>query len=188
MGCKSTETGDGAGGGGGAGDGGSGVQVVGTTVAMSCLEEGPACDPPTPTSATVAATVLDDCSYHDAQQRLDVSFVQSQGFGGLYVNIEPFTGDGTYEVTADGLIDVRLDGEGIQSSAFASAAAAQTCSITVTSNFADITVPESGDAQTLDVVLDVSCSTVVAGGVCDVTCDLSPTQFSVSVGGCTVSL
>lgn len=176
-----------AGSGGAAGQGGGGGAFVteGATVSLSCIdEEAAACTPPQTYQEAVAGTQLDQCNYWDETQAFDVRFIGSGSE--IRVQIANFTGEGSYSTSEDGT-GVVMAGSGNAPSDAVSEGIPEPCTITVQSNLADIQIPQTGDADLLDVALDVTCPTLRAGGVCDVTCTLSPATFSLSVAGCTVS-
>jgi len=107
--------------------------------------------------------------------------------GGSLRYLADFTGDGTYEASADGGTDVVVVGGDVPSAATASGPPLRDCTIAVTSNFTEIEVPEIGDAPILNLAFEVVCPSLSAGGICEVTCDVSPAPFELSVQGCVVS-
>ena len=173
--------------GGGDPDGG-GVETQGATVSYECVDDGAACDPPGTYEGTATATELDLCNYWESTQAFQVGFIGPDD-SHLLIQIANFTGAGSYTTSADAETNVVLHGTGeVPSDADAAGPPEHPCTITVESNLADLEIPETGDAELLDVTLEVECPTLIAGGICDVICTLSPSTFSVSVGGCTVSL
>jgi hypothetical protein len=167
-------------------DSGSGIVTKGATIAMSCVEMSP-CSPPKTTQGTVAASQLDICTYKDSTKDLQVQFVEPTA-GRVLVNIQPFTGDSTYQTTTDAKIDVTIAVKGdVPSNATASGPPEQKCTIIAASNLAKLQIPSNGDANTLDLTLDVTCPKLEAGGVCNVECTPSPSSFRLAVKGCTVS-
>lgn len=133
----------------------------------------------------VAATTLNTCDYSDQTHKLWVRFIAAT-YGDIVIYISPFTGDGVYQATADGSIDVAVTGDGTPSMATASGPPLQACTITVQSNFESVQIPQTGDEESLDIVVEVACPNLVAGGVCDDMCTLDPGTFTVAVRGCTV--
>ena len=198
FGCKEEESDTTAGGGAGASTGGAGgtsaggaagqggagtIETRGATVGVACVESDPnvtGCN--RSYSTNVAATALDACLYTASSQTLTLGFIQAS-VGRIDVSIPNFTGNGTYTANAD--TDVAILGEGLASAATTDPS--HTCTIQVTSNFAQVVVPGNGDAPLLDVALAFDCQGLVAGSICLANCTVSPTTFSLSVKGCHVS-
>jgi hypothetical protein len=165
----------------------SGIVTRGASLALSCVDVAP-CTTIETTQGTVAATQLDICTYNDTAKKLVVKFVGAPNEGHIAVDIAPFTGDSTYQTTADEKINVTVAVKGdVPSNATASGPPEQKCRIIAKSNLAKIQIPSSGDANTLDLTLDVTCPKLEAGGVCNVECTPTPSNFQLSVKGCTVS-
>lgn len=165
---------------------GPGVVTKGASIALACTSV-PTCPSPGTSSGSAAATQLDLCRYNDSTKNLQVKFI---GDGAkLIVTVEPFTGTGSYDTTADGKVDVVVGAKGtVPSDANAADISPdQKCTIVATSNLATIQIPATGDADILDVVLDVTCARLRAGGVCDEDCTVTPSSFQVAVKGCSVS-
>lgn len=186
TGAGGTTTGSGGGGGGTSEGGGGALPTEGATVALDCIDEGAACDPPETYQATVAATQLDSCNYWDGTKSFKVRFVGTMAE--INVAIAGFTGSGSHTTSADGATNVTMSGVGnIPSDADAAGPPEHPCTLDVESNLADIQIPATGEAPLLDVALDISCPTLIAGGVCDVICTPTPSTFRLSVGGCVVA-
>jgi hypothetical protein len=165
---------------------GSGTVTKGANIALACTSV-PTCPSPGTSAGSAAATQLDLCTYNDSTKKLQVKFIGDSAK--IVVTIEPFTGAGSYDTTADGKVDVVVGTKGtVPSDANAADISPdQKCTIAATSNLATIQIPATGDAKILDVVLDLTCAKLRAGGVCDEDCTVTPSSFQLAVKGCAVS-
>lgn len=170
-------------------DGQSTFVGTGDSLALDCVESGPECTPPNEFSTAVNADTLYSCNYWDSTSILEMEFREGETGKGIFVRINDFTGQGNYVTDPDALTEVVVSTEDIQadSAGVSGSIPEHPCTITASSNLADIQIPENGDAFLLDVDLDISCPSLGSGAVCPISCDIDPTGFSLSVQGCVVS-
>lgn len=166
-------------------------QGTGAALSMSCTESGPECTPPVQASGTVNAASLYLCNYWDSSRNFQIEFREGSTGYGVLVQIADFVGDGTYQTNSDATTNVTVTARGATGDDVKGDAAGDPpsipehrCSIVVTSNLENITIPESGDANILDVDLDVSCPALGWGAVCPIACTMTPSTFHLSVKGC----
>ena len=171
--------------GGAAGQGGAGtIETRGATVSVACVESSSTITGcAQPYSASIAAITLNACNYWASTGNLTISFLAQTAQGRIDVTIPSFSGDGTY--TAADPAHIAMVDDGLASAATTDAA--HQCTIQVTSNFAQVVVPATGEAQLLDVALAFNCPGLAAGSICDANCTVSPAAFTLSVKGCVVS-
>jgi hypothetical protein len=162
----------------------------GARLALSCVESGDACLTPIPTQGSANADSLYLCNYWDSTHNFQVEFDEGSTRYGVQVLIANFTGAGTYETNTDGTTNVWITTNGAQGDAAGNPPSIpeHKCTIVATSNLAEITIPQNGDADILDVKLTVSCPNGLGwGNVCAIACTVNPSTFHLSVKGCTVS-
>jgi hypothetical protein len=172
-------------------DDGQHGQGTGTMLSMACTESGPECNPPMQSQGSVNATSLHLCNYWDSSSHFQVEFREPGTAYGVLVEIADFVGDGTYETNVDGTTNVTIaapssgdDEVWGDASGNPPSIPEHPCTIVAATNLEEITIPENGDANILDVDLDVSCPTLGWGAICPISCTVTPATFHLSVTGC----